>query len=163
MAAFACSEVATGIDSFSASSTNSASARDHMTPPPARMIGRSAVASACSASRMRVGSATGRNGGTSPKRRSTLSAKGLSASEVPTASWPVWPRSSTWTGPGAPVVATRKAWATTSDNRSGFSTSAFHLVTGPNMSKSRISWYTWRYLVSGDVPPVNAITGLHDR
>jgi len=31
------------------------------------------------------------------------------------------------------------------------------------MSKSRISWYTWRYLVSGDVPPVNAITGLHDR
>ena len=65
MAPLPLSEVATGIDNFSANATTSAWARDHTTPPPATMIGRSAASSNLIAASTCTGSPDGRNGGNS--------------------------------------------------------------------------------------------------
>nr|WP_246274226.1 hypothetical protein [Phytohabitans houttuyneae] len=148
-------EVATGMPSASASATSSAPARDARTPPPATMTGRRASASSRSTAATLCSSGAGRTGGTWAKAGSTSG----SALACAVSSWPSLPWICRWTGPGAPVVATRNACRSMSGNRSASSIVPLNFVTGSKAGRSSISWYTCRNLVAGDRPPVSAITG----
>ena len=137
IAAFALSDVVTGICNFSANSTSSACAPDETTPPPATIIGRCAFASTASASRTRDGSGSGRNAGTCLNLSSTRGVRSASASPIEPPCNPLRRRCA---GPGAPVVAARNAWRIKSGSRFTSSTCALNLVTASNWLKSSTSW-----------------------
>ncbi|MFD0522366.1 hypothetical protein [Paractinoplanes durhamensis] len=129
-------DVATGMPSFSANAVNTAPAPEARTPPPATITGRSASASSRSTAFMSSSCGAGRIGGTWPKIGSTSGSASVSARS----SWPSLPWICRWTGPGAPVVATRNACRSMSGNRSASSMVALSLVTGSNAGRSSISW-----------------------
>src|SRR5439155_1686380 len=93
------SEVATGIESFSARATRSLPAPDARTPPPATMTGRSASWRILSAARTLPSSGSGRNGGTRANCCSTSGS--MSASSASTC--PSLPRNCRCTGAGVAV------------------------------------------------------------
>ena len=118
------SDVATGMDRFSASSTSSAQASDAITPPPATMTGRSAAASACAAAATLAAAGSGRNAGRRRKASSTTTSRSASSSAASV-------RMSRCAGLGVPVVTSRKACRSRSGIRSTRSTDALNFVTGP--------------------------------
>ena len=97
--------IATGIPSFSASSTSSARASEAVTPPPATITGRSAFASIASARSTAPASGGIRYAG----NRVYCSSIRTSNSPSPATSSPSRPGNSRCTGPGVPVVAVRNA------------------------------------------------------
>jgi hypothetical protein len=117
--------VPTAALSWSASATRSGPAAECITPPPARMNGRSARRSALAAAATSAGLGAGRKAGNRPNR--SLAASGSPGSPGPSST--SCGRNSA-TGPGRPVVASRNACRTRAGMVAASGTVACHLVTG---------------------------------
>ncbi len=132
------SVVPTAADICSARTVSSAPAPECITPPPARMNGRCARRSASAAAVTSAASGAGRNAGKRPNRALVPGGPPRAVSPAVSAAGPSrmsCGRKSA-TGPGRPVVASRKACRTSAGRVAGAATVACHLVTGA----SRADW-----------------------